>query len=111
MEGKDAKIEADGKVMLIDFWATWCGPCQKPMQHNCDMMKNNKEKWTDKVRIIGLSCDDGLDKVKERVNSKDWGTIEQYHLKGGFSHAAPKDFKVEGIPNCLLVDKDNKVLW
>jgi len=38
-----------GKVMFIDFWATWCPPCQKPMQHNQDMLKEHGEKWGDNV--------------------------------------------------------------
>jgi len=40
------------------------------------MMTNNKDKWTDKVRIIGLSCDDSLNDVKNRVKDKKWDSIE-----------------------------------
>jgi len=46
-----------GQVILLDFWATWCPPCQAPMAHNQEMLTHNKEKWGDKVRIIGLSID------------------------------------------------------
>jgi len=42
---------------MIDFWATWCPPCQAPMAHNQKMLEENGEKWGDKVKIIGLSID------------------------------------------------------
>lgn len=41
----------------MDVWATWCGPCQRPMQHNQDMLNNNDEKWKGKVRIVAVSVD------------------------------------------------------
>jgi len=46
-----------GTVMLLDFWATWCPPCQRPMQHNQDMLSEHEATWKDKVKIIGLSID------------------------------------------------------
>lgn len=52
-------VHHEGEVILLDFWATWCPPCQAPMAHNQDMLAlaANKEKWGGKVRIIGLSID------------------------------------------------------
>jgi thiol-disulfide isomerase/thioredoxin len=66
-EGKVSLEHKPGEVMLIDVWATWCGPCQKPMQHNQDMLEKNAEAWKDKVRIVAVSVDDNLDAVKKRV--------------------------------------------
>lgn len=45
-----------GQVILLDFWATWCPPCQKPMAHNQEMLEHHKDDWKN-VRIIGLSID------------------------------------------------------
>jgi len=46
-----------GEVWLLDFWATWCPPCQKPMAHNQDMITRRGGDWGSNVRIIGLSID------------------------------------------------------
>ena len=45
------------EVLLIDFWATWCHPCQSPMQHNQNIAEKNRMKWQDKARIVGISLD------------------------------------------------------
>ena len=52
-------------MLLIDVWATWCGPCQKPMAHNQEMLVKNN--WGDKVRIVGVSVDDDIYYIKRRV--------------------------------------------
>jgi len=62
----------EGTVYLIDFWATWCPPCQGPMAHNQDMLSKNKAEWGDKVEICGFSIDNGTAEVKNHVTKKGW---------------------------------------
>lgn len=71
--GEDTETEIlhkEGEVWLLDFWATWCPPCQKPMQHNVDMLAKNKPEWTGVVRIIGLSIDRDMATLKSHVDTK-----------------------------------------
>ena len=97
-----------GEVILIDFWATWCPPCQRPMAHNQEMLVKNAASWGTKVRIIGISLDDSTETVDAHVKSKGWTTVEHYW--DGPSGASDK-WGIQGIPNCALVGKDGKITW
>jgi len=68
-----------GEVWLIDFWATWCPPCQAPMQHNEDMLKKRAADWGGKVKIIGISIDQTAEAVVKHVDAKDWKSPIHYH--------------------------------
>ena len=62
-------IKHDGQAMLIDFWATWCPPCQGPMKHNQEMLEKRGADWEGKVRIIGLSIDQDKNKLNTHLES------------------------------------------
>lgn len=101
-------IEHDGKVMLIDFWATWCPPCQAPMKHNDEMLAKHSEDWKDNVRIIGISIDQEADKVMPHVKKHGYGRVEHY-LRA--SSTCDDDYNVEGVPHVVLVDRKGKIQY
>jgi len=63
---------------LIDFWATRCPPCQAPMAHNVEMLKNNGARWGDKVKICGVSIDKDAPTVVKHVEAKSWKSVTHY---------------------------------
>jgi thiol-disulfide isomerase/thioredoxin len=100
----------DPKMYLLDFWATWCGPCQKPMAHNQEMLERNPA-WEGRAEIVAISLDDDKEIAQKRIAEKGWTKISNYWGgAGGFKAAIPASFQIDGIPTCFLV-KRGKILW
>merc|ERR1711977_521135 len=98
MEGAEkVSIEhKEGEVILLDFWATWCPPCQKPMAHNQEMLEKREKDWAGKVRIIGLSIDNTAEAVTKHVEAKGWNKVEHFHRD---KSDCSKVYSVNGVPH------------
>lgn len=89
------------KFVLIDFWATWCGPCKRAIPH----MNEWAEKYKDEMVVIGLS-----DETEDRVRKlKD--PVMEYYSAIDTKKTTKSTYKVTGIPHVVLVDPEGIVRW
>jgi thiol-disulfide isomerase/thioredoxin len=106
LSGEQINMEnLKGKVVLIDFWATWCGPCRRVMP---DLIETYKEYHAKGFEIIGISLD--KDRTQLEKYMQDTGiTWQQYYDGLGWNNKISKRFGVRGIPHIVLVDKNGTV--
>ena len=95
-----------GKVKLIDFWASWCGPCR---QENPNVVKIYNRFRGKGLEILGISLDSDKDEWVEAIR-KD-GLIWKHgsDLKGWESSVAQL-YKVRSVPSTILLDGDNRIV-
>lgn len=102
-----------GRVYVVEFWATWCGPCIASMPHLSELQKAYKAKG---LTVIGVTREDpnnSLEDVQEMVKEK--GDVMGYTVawdSGGATYNAyMKAAKQNGIPTSFVVDQAGTVAW
>lgn len=107
LEGKEFDWSAyKGKVVLVDFWATWCGPCVAEMPKLKQLYEENKEKG---FEIVGISLDDD-GKAPTRFMEKKGLTWTCLHEKGVRNQPLADYYGVMAIPLAILVGADGNVI-
>lgn len=90
-----------GKVILLEFWATWCPPCKKSIPHLIELYGKYKDKG---VVFVAFT-----DEAKETVEPFAKEMKMTYPIAVGSTSG--KDYNVSGIPHAVLIGTDGKVAW
>lgn len=104
--GKITLHEIPGKLKLIDFWASWCGPCRSENPHVVEVYKEYSEKG---LEIFGVSLDDNKDAWLQAIEDDNLIWKHGSDLKGWQSEPA-KMYAVSGIPHTVLLDAENRII-
>lgn len=105
MSGKDVRLsDYKGKIIFLNFWATWCGPCKLEIPHFIEL----QEKYRDKgVVFLGLSVDDPVEKLKPFA--------DKYKINYPVLVGLGEDDKQEafgpvyGIPTTFIIDRRGNI--
>ncbi|MEZ6140110.1 MAG: TlpA disulfide reductase family protein [Zavarzinella sp.] len=95
---KPAKLsDFRGKVVVLDFWATWCGPCKQMIPHEREMVKKLKEK---PFVLVSISADDGKEELTEFLKTTEMPWVHWWQ-KGG---PLFEKWNVNSLPTIYVID-------
>ncbi len=103
LDGRELTLSRlKGKVVLLDFWATWCGPCRESIPHLIQLYKSYRHSG---FEVVGMNVDRGdIEAVRRFIKAMDI----PYPVV-----AAPEDvarnYRVTGIPVTFLIDKEGRI--
>ncbi len=102
-KGQITRDSLSGKVAIVDFWATWCGPCKQSFPKLEELAKQNQGK----VQVVGISVDDKSDGVADFAKSNG----ATFAIGWDDGHAIANRWKVDSMPTTYILDGSGTVRY
>lgn len=96
-----------GKVVLVDFWASWCGPCRR---ENPNVVKAYEKYNKDGFEVFSISLDSDLNRWMAAIEKDNLTWPNHVSDLKGWKNAAARKYGVKGIPHTILLDREGKVV-
>ena len=117
LKGEPINAFDAGHVYVVEFWATWCGPCRVSMPH----ISTLQDEYSDEVTFVGISDEneetvrDFMSQVQNEETQKSWDEVVTYAIALDGDDATGKAYMQaagqNGIPTAFVVGRDGHVEW
>jgi thiol-disulfide isomerase/thioredoxin len=110
MEGKAVRVDTlsnGGKPFVIDFFATWCKPCNRELDAISELYADWKKETNVKIFIVSIDQGQNINKVKTLVDNHDWEYDVLLDPNGDLKRA----FGIQMIPYVLVVDGRGNIIY
>lgn len=97
----------EGKVTLLDFWATWCKPCIKEFPIIDTQFKKYKDKG---FQVVSISIDRDIDSPKSYLEKNPFSWNTSLYSSGEFKSELAKDYQIVALPKPILIDREGKII-
>ena len=106
-EGKEvAMYDVKGEIKIIDFWASWCGPCRLENPNMVKLYQDFKDKG---LAVMSVSLDEKKDKWIEAIQKDGLTWLHLSDLKG-WKGEIVKLYNIDGVPTIFVLDENNRII-
>lgn len=96
-----------GKIVLVDFWASWCGPCRREIPNISEQYRNYGNRGFD---VVGICLDSDRKKAEDYIAEEELPWLSLFQDNAGWKHPIAERYGISSIPTAIMIDRDGKVI-